>query len=271
MQRIHEGQHHPAAAGVATASDGRRTAPLSANATFARAARLQVLHMRWQDLAFFHWPIEPALLSGRLRHPVALDTFDGQAWIGITPFRMTQVRPAWAPPLVGVSTFPELNVRTYVIAEGIPGIWFLSLDAMQWLAVQAARKLLSLPYHYTRARIKATANDVRWQSERSGGNPPGRFAAKYRPTGEPYLARPGEFDFWFAERYCLYNVTARGTVYRMAISHPPWPLQMAEAEVAENTMFEANRLPSAVPELTVHFARDVDVWGCFPEPLGKVR
>ncbi|HET6882769.1 MAG TPA: DUF2071 domain-containing protein [Pirellulales bacterium] len=229
--------------------------------------RLPALHIRWQDLAFFHWPVEPASIAGRLPNHVALDTFDGRAWIGVTPFRMTLVRPAFAPPLFGISTFPELNVRTYVIAEGIPGIWFFSLDAMQWLAVQAARKLLNLPYHYARARIATAASGIDWQSHRSGAGPAGRFAASYRPLGEPYLARPGNFDYWFAERYCLYNVTRRGTIYRMAIRHPAWPLQIAEAELRENTMFEANRFAPADREPSIHFAREVDVWGCLPELL----
>jgi uncharacterized protein YqjF (DUF2071 family) len=247
----------------------RRTAPLPAGAMpWSIVTRVGVLHMCWQDLAFFHWPIEPALLDHLLPGGLLLDTFEGRAWLGITPFRMTQVRPAWCPSLPGISTFPELNVRTYVMADGIPGIWFFSLDATQTLAVRTARMLLNLPYHYGRATIETDQCGVRWHSARSGRRwPPARFAANYRPISEIYYSRPGHLDYWLTERYCLYTANSDGRVFRQAISHHPWPLQDADAEVLENTMLEADGLPPADGPPLVHFARQVDVWACLPEAV----
>lgn len=240
---------------------------MTSQSTFSAMARLRMLHMVWEDLAFLHWPIEGSLLSERLPDRVMLDTYAGQAWLGITPFRMTQVRPAWVPPVPGISTFPELNVRTYVIADGIPGIWFFSLDAAQWLAVLGARQVLRLPYCHARARIETTLESVRWKSERTGADRPGRFAATYRPVGEVYTASPGKLDHWFAERYCLYNVGWSGAAYRLAIHHRPWPLQAAEADITANTMFKANGFPPPTERPLAHFARRLEVWACVPERL----
>jgi uncharacterized protein YqjF (DUF2071 family) len=64
-----------------------------------------------------------------------LHTFDGQEWLGVTPFRVTRVQPRWLPPVPVLSAFPKLNGRTYVTADGKPGVWFYSLDADNAVAV----------------------------------------------------------------------------------------------------------------------------------------
>src|SRR5947209_722512 len=88
-----------------------------------------IMHMRWHELLFMHWPVRPEVLRPLIPAGLKLDTFEGEAWIGIVPFHMSNVRPRWVPPLPGLSAFPELNVRTYVTAQGRPGVWFFSLDA----------------------------------------------------------------------------------------------------------------------------------------------
>src|SRR5262245_20685303 len=95
--------------------------------------------MHWHDLLFAHWPVKVESLRPLVPSELAIDTFDGQAWLGVVPFRMTAVRPRICPSLPGLSAFLELNVRTYVTAEGKPGVWFFSLDAASRLAVRAAR------------------------------------------------------------------------------------------------------------------------------------
>lgn len=226
---------------------------------------VRALHMVWQDLAFLHWPMDAALLAARLPERLRLDTFEGRAWLGITPFRMTKVRPAWMPSLPGVSTFPELNVRTYVVADGIPGIWFFSLDAGQRLAVVGARTLLNLPYHHARCSIETVDDGVRYATERlDGSGVRGRFSASYRATGTRYLSQPGHLDHWLTERYCLYGVSRRGSVFRLAVTHEHWPLQPAEVDIAENTLLEADELTRVQGLPLAHFARRVEVWGGLP-------
>ena len=119
----------------------------------------------WRDLLFAHWSLAPAVVERILPRSLALDTFDDRAWIGVTPFEVTGVRPRGGPPVPRVSYFPELNVRTYVTLDGKPGIFFLSLDAASALAVLAARRTYRLPYFRARMRIDRRADGIGYESE----------------------------------------------------------------------------------------------------------
>src|SRR5262245_4554326 len=109
---------------------------------------LSAMRMSWHDLLFAHWPVPVAAMRALVPAPLEVDTFDGAAWIGVVPFRMTRVGPLWLPPIPGVSSFAELNVRTYVTRDDKPGVWFFSLDAANPLAVRTARRFFHLPYFH---------------------------------------------------------------------------------------------------------------------------
>ena len=109
-----------------------------------------ILGMRWHDLLFMHWPVKSEALRPYIPPALAIESFDGTAWIGVVPFRMSAVVPRLIPPVPYLSAFPELNVRTYVSAEGKPGVWFFSLDAGNPIAVEAARDTFHLNYYNAR-------------------------------------------------------------------------------------------------------------------------
>lgn len=230
--------------------------------------RRWAMAMSWHDLAFLHWPVDPAVLRPLIPEALEIDTFDGRAWIGIVPFRMTGVRPRWLPNLPRLSRFAELNVRSYVTASGKPGVWFHSLDAANAIAVWAARKTFCLPYY--RARIAHSQQDGWFHYEssrthRGGGD--ARFVARYRPTGDVYHSEPGTLDRWLTARYCLYCADRHGRLWRGEIDHAPWPLQPAEAEVETNTMTTplGVTLPDRQP--LVHFSRRIDAVAWALEPV----
>ena len=107
----------------------------------------------WRNLLFSHWPVEPEMLAHSIPRPLTLETFENRAWVSVVPFRMSGLRPRWAPMAVPwLSTFPQLNVRTYVSAPGgeKPGVWFYSLDAANPVAVALARLWFKLPYFAAR-------------------------------------------------------------------------------------------------------------------------
>lgn len=158
----------------------------------------------WQRLAFLHWPVDPAALAELLPPGVEPDVFDGSAWIGVTPFEVHSFRLRVTLPFPLISTFPELNVRTYVSSAGKPGIWFLSLDTSNRLAVHAARWSYRLPYHHASQEVRRRGGWVEFASKRGGDS--ARFAARYRPDGPMREAVPGSFEYFTAERYCLYTV-----------------------------------------------------------------
>lgn len=221
-----------------------------------------LLGQTWRHLLFAHWAVEPRVLGPLVRPPVALDTFEGRAWIGVTPFVLTGLRPSVAPPLPGVSSFPELNVRTYVTFGGKPGIWFFSLDAASRLAVAAARRFYRLPYFLADMASARRDGLVEYRSARVDTRGRGaRFTGRYRPVGLPGAAMPGSLEYFLAERYCLYTVDAAGKPFRADIHHPPWPLQAAEAEIDLNTMAPRGvELPDAEPLLHYAARQDVLIW-----------
>lgn len=226
-----------------------------------------VMRQTWRDLLFAHWPVPVAMLRPLIPESLVIDTFDGAAWVGVVPFRMTAVRLRGTPYTPFADAFPELNVRTYVLprgadgaAAGKPGVWFFSLDAGSRLAVQGARWFFHLPYFKAEMRVVEEDEAVHYRSRRTHrGAPPAALVASYRPTGPVALSRPGTLDQWLTERYCLYTTDRRGRLYRGDIHHAHWPLQPAEAEFATNTMAAAHgiTLPDTPPLL--HFARRLDM------------
>jgi len=231
-----------------------------------------VLTMQWHDLLFMHWPLPPALLRPFIPHALALEMFDGAAWLGITAFRMVGTRPRLVPPLPWFSTFPELNVRTYVSAAGKPGIWFFSLDAGNWLAVRGARALFHLPYYDAAMVAESSSGVVRYSSTRTHrGAPSAAFTGHYCPIGPVSHSAVGSLEYWLTERYCLYATDRRGRVWRGNIHHTPWPLQPAEADITCNTMTDPLqvRLPHRAPLL--HFALRLDVVAWTLEAVEAMR
>jgi len=216
----------------------------------------------WHDLLFAHWPVDAELLRPLLPAGVELDRYEGQAWLGVVPFRMSGVRARFLPPLPGLSAFPELNVRTYAVAGGRPGVFFLSLDAANAIAVAAARRVFHLPYHRSEMACRSEGDTVTYSCRRASGVPVAEFGGAYGPTGPAYRARPGELDHWLTERYCLYTADRRGRPLRVDIRHEPWPLQPAWARIGTNTMAEASgvRLPATAPLLHFAHRQAVIVW-----------
>lgn len=224
------------------------------------------LRMSWVDLAFLHWQVPKATLRPLVPEALELDTFGDVAWIGVTPFRMTRVRPLFAPPIPTASDFPELNVRTYVRHRERSGVYFFSLDAASRIAVATARTVTGLPYFHARMHMRRMKGDVEYRSKRlNAGASPAEFRARYRPTGHVYRAEPGSLEHFLTERYSLFVVRAT-LLSRLDIEHAPWPLQPATADVELNTMAESAgiHLPAEKPH--VCFSRQLDVEAHLPVP-----
>ena len=210
----------------------------------------------WRDLLFLHWPVPSAALRPFVPEGLAVQEFDGTSWIGVVPFRMAGVMRRPLPDLPGVSAFPELNVRLYVEAEGKAGVWFLSLDATNPLAVWAARTFFHLPYHRADIALSPRGGRIAYRAARRRGD--ARFEATYGPDGAPYEAASGTLDRWLTERYCLYAEAPGGALLRNDVHHAPWPLQPAVADIRVNTMAAPYGIELSGPPLC-HFARRIDV------------
>jgi uncharacterized protein len=209
----------------------------------------RIMCQTWGKLLFLHWPFLPGALRRLVPPSLEIDTFDGEAWVGVTPFTMWGIRLPGLPPMPLLSRSHELNVRTYVHHRGVPGVWFLSLDAANSLAVLGARIGFHLPYFRARMHLEEAGERVNYRSHRAHpGAPPASFRASWS-LGEPLPeAQPGTLDFFLIERYCLYSTWA-GKLSRCRIHHRPWPLRRARVDALSSSMLEAQGLqtPSGVP------------------------
>ena len=229
-----------------------------------------VLSMSWRDLLFMHWPVPESVLRPLIPGALQLDTFDGSAWLGVVPFRMTGVRPRFLPGVPWLSNFPELNLRTYVSAGGKPGIWFFSLDAHNPVAVRIARATFKLPYFDAKMSCRTSGDTVRYESIRTHRSAPeAGFVGSYRPTGETFDSHPGTLENFLTERYCLYAADVKGRVRRGDIHHSMWPLQRAEVEVEKLVMMEQIGLKQPGTEPLLHYARRLDVVAWPPRRINR--
>lgn len=214
-----------------------------------------VMQMDWEELLFAHWPVPARVLRDHIPPQLELEQFEGEAFLGLVPFRMNRVRPRVTPALPGTACFPELNVRTYVRHGERPGVWFFSLDAASWLSVRLARVGFGLPYFDARMGIEVGERGVVFRSRRvQRGAWPAEFVGEYRPTGPVSLAQPGTLEAFLVERYCLYSLR-RGRLMRGEVAHPPWPLQPAEAELRVNTMASLLQCRLAGPPPLLHYSK----------------
>lgn len=185
---------------------------------------------QWRDLLFLHWRVPLTTVQAMLPPGLFVDTYEGEAWIGIVPFAMRRVRPRFLPPLPWLSWFLELNVRTYVRdAQGVPGVWFHSLDCNQPIAVEIARRLFHLPYMHARMQARRTADTLDYQSLRRGsiGAP---WAYTWRTHGPGRPAPAGTLEHFLVERYALYCADARQQLYRGYVSHAPYRIHVPTVE-----------------------------------------
>ena len=198
-----------------------------------------------------------AALRALVPEPLAIDTFEGDAFVGIVPFTMRGVRPRWAPAVPGVSSFHETNLRTYVHRDGRdPGVWFFSLDAARRLAVWIARTFWHLPYHHARMTLQA-GDTVRYASRRRSDG--AMFRGTARPVGAPRTAVPGTLEHFLVERYVLYAQRRDGGLRRGHVHHPPYPLQDAELSDWDESLLAAAGIERPADPPCVHFAAGVDV------------
>jgi uncharacterized protein len=221
-----------------------------------------VMAQGWKNMLFAHWPVRPAALRRFVPRGVALHTYDGTAWLGITAFVVTDARIRGVPAVPGLSTFAEVNVRTYVTADDKPGVLFLSLDAASVAAVLGARAWFRLPYFMAAGQVERHGGWVHFSSRRDHpGVPAGRFSARYRASRTRRLPGGHELTRWLVERYCLY-CAADDTLLRAEIHHEPWPIEAAEAVIQENTLADAAGVSIEDRKTLLHFSPGVDavIW-----------
>ncbi|WP_240137437.1 YqjF family protein [Salinigranum salinum] len=218
------------------------------------------LSMGWRHLLFANYPVGPDVVDAHLPDALAVDTFDGDAWLSVVPFTNVDVRPRGLPASLGVD-LPELNLRTYVTHDGEPGVYFFSLDAQGLLSVIGARLFHHLPYYYARVSLRGDGDGgVRFESHRlHPGERPVNYAATYRPDGPAFESTEKPLAAFLTERYRFYTQAADGSVRYANVGHEPWTLYPASVSTEENTLFEANGFAHPGDDPTYYYSPGVDV------------
>ena len=230
-----------------------------------------MMTQRWNDLLFAHWPVPASSIAPLLPEGLQPDTFQGSAWLGVVPFWLDRIKLRGLPPIPGMHSFPDLNLRTYVRDEesGAQGVYFFSLDASNLFAVGVARTFFHLPYHWAEMRLDQRSDrEFAFYSRRRLSSRQVIFKARYRglgPTRKLAEIRTGSLEYFLMERSYLFTRNRAGQPIRANLHHVPWPLEDAEAEIECNDLTEAIgiRLPDLEPVL--HYSRRLAVYIWPPE------
>jgi uncharacterized protein YqjF (DUF2071 family) len=244
---------------VVAGDDMSAGGPDDLTATCPFTVERPVMRQRWERLTFLHWSFEPADVQRLLPAGLAVDTFDGRAWVGLVPFFM-HVASAGGQQAPWASRFCETNVRTYVRdAAGRPGIWFFSLDAARLGAVAVARATYGLPYYWSAMRLAEDGEQITYTCRRRIPGPRTAVSKVRISIGNQFgPAELDQRDHFLTARWILFSISGRG--HRLARAcHQPWPLRRARAEIVEDRLIAAAGLPQPQDAPLVHYSPGVDV------------
>ncbi|WP_181140867.1 YqjF family protein [Streptomyces sp. Ru62] len=209
---------------------------------------MPALRAGWLTQSFLHWAYAPDAIQRLLPDGLTVDTYDGHAWVGLTPFVMADVRPPGSP--VALAAFPETNLRTYVRGPGgREGLWFLSIEVAS--PVMLAARAIGAPYHLGRLRLARNGESVTYAGSRWGGGPAYRMVVRPGPP-----IRPTHRDVWLASRWRAFTQSA-GAVWETPVEHEPWPLRAARLDDLAESVTRAAGLPAPAAEPLVHFSDGV--------------
>ncbi|MFN2481950.1 MAG: YqjF family protein [Pyrinomonadaceae bacterium] len=227
-----------------------------------RPESMPIMQQTWGKLLFMHWRLPAETLRAHVPARLELDTFEGEAWLAVTPFTIWGMRASFLPAIPGFSEMHELNVRTYVHYRGTPGVYFFSLDASSALAVMGARTFFLVPYFNAEMSLAQDGEEIVYHSRRTHADAPAAsFDATWKIGDALGESAPGSLEFFLTERYCFYTVSGE-SVYRCRIHHAPWQLREAQVSPFKSTMIESHLLPTPKGKPLLHYSEElaVDVW-----------
>jgi hypothetical protein len=213
----------------------------------------------WHDLASLHWRYDPALVQAWLPPAFRVDTFDGSAWVGILPFQMHRIRLPHLPALGPWSSFPETNVRTYIVdSHGRRGVWFASLDITRVVPAALARISYHLPYCWATMDIERHGDHITYRSRRRW--PAGSAELEVGLRIGPALAPDdiSELEHFLSARWALGSTWA-GRPTWAEVDHGAWPLHRGEVTQLDQTLLRAAGLADPVGAPVVLWSPGVEV------------
>ncbi|OLO37091.1 hypothetical protein BTR23_14255 [Alkalihalophilus pseudofirmus] len=198
-----------------------------------------ILNQTWKNLLFLHWPVHHEHLEQHIPKQLQIDSYRGIAWISIVLLMMDSISLK-AVPFSIFPAFPEINVRTYVVYNNEPGVFFLSLDAEHWSTYTLAKKWYRLPYYHSEISFYNDGSEYTYESiRRDKTSVNSLFHGTFSTKPEVFYAKPNTLEYWLLERYHMFSADHSNHIYSTEISHRPWPLQLAEVEIKRNTLLSS--------------------------------
>ena len=255
-------QHGPPSAGNGgTAAQGFRgtiapVQPEPVTVTAPRAVGVPLLRQGWRDVAFLHWPLDPAVAAPLLPPGCRPDVHDGATYVGLVCLRAVGTGVFGSPGVPYLGSFAEFNVRLYSVDErGRRGVVFRSMDADRLVPVLTARAGLGLPYAWSRTRVRRDRDRVVYRCRRRLPSAPASAEVVLRPGHEH---DPEARERFLTARWGLHHRVAGRTVY-LPVEHPPWRLHRAHLDRLDTDLPAAAGLPGVGgPPVSVLYSPGLD-------------
>ncbi len=226
-----------------------------------------VMVQGWHDLASLHWPYDPGLVQRLLPAGLRVDTLGGAAWVGLIPFHMRRIRVPRLPPLGRWSTFPEINVRTYVVdPAGRRAVWFCSLDVPRLVPTLVARASYGLPYCWGPSSIVRNGDVITYRTSRRWPRRDAGTRLAIRVGPEIDDRDLSELERFVTARWSLASRHLATTMWA-DVDHAPWPLHRAEVVDCDDTLIAAAGLPAPAGEPLALWSPGVEVRIGWPHRL----
>lgn len=239
-----------------------RSEPVAAEpvlATNPRSVAHPVMLQGWHDLGSVHWRYPPAAVQALLPPGYRADTFDGSAWVGLLPFHMRRIRVPGLPAFGPLSTFPETNIRTYIVdPAGRRAVWFCSLDITRLIPALVARVSYRLPYCWARMSIERDGEVWTYTSHRRWPRGEASSRVKLRVGEQVPADEVAELDHFITARWALGTRFGRRLMWA-EVDHEPWTVHRAELLELDETLLAAAGLPAPDGDPVVLWSPGVEV------------
>jgi uncharacterized protein YqjF (DUF2071 family) len=232
----------------------------------AERVPVPLMFQSWNAITFVHWGYRPGVIQRLLPEPLALETFEGRAWVSITPFRLENLHPPLLPALPWLSYTPETNVRTYVRdPSGRSGIWFFSLDIARLAAVAFGRTAYRLPYMWGRLTVEESSSRIRYRGRRRWPGDGAEYDIEVQPGRPLSVGRASRLDHFLTARWSMFTRYGRFLAGAGA-EHPTWPLCRARILSLDETLLRSAGIPPPRGDPVTHFSPGVHVRISAPRP-----
>jgi len=210
-------------------------------------------YQEWHNVIFAHWKVNENSLKKLVPAGLNLELFNGEAWISLVAFTLKKLRLHYLPSFPDFSHFHEINMRTYVVRNNKPGIYFLSLEAQKTFSALLARLMIGLNYYKSDISHRPDFHEAE--------NRKHLFYLKSRYNKGTDISAKTDLDRWLTDRFTLYHELS-GEIFSRDIHHRDWPLKTLNIETFEINYRFMELLISKGADL-YHYSDGVQVptWG----------